>query len=339
MKALVSSDAVQEAFSRLARTAQSRPVDEGGILVEEFATNDAQHFVGLTSVGNRALVLSTDNCGHAIPSIRLASLGVDFSVAYRLNRDGQTTHRRVSVIECSSTEPVIHDLFATFCAAVLSALPPKPSVAALEDEVKRWISLFWQLQRPARTEVIGLIGELTVLNEVADKDLWVRAWHLKASDNLDYAFSTPPMSVEVKSTTSQHRVHELSLNQVDPPVAQEHYFASLIVELRESGMTIRDLVGMIRDEFKETSSERLLWSALSSICGSSLPEFFDVRFSLPVSRDSLRIYTAASVPAPVLLTPMPAGVSRLRFRSDFSFVEPVDPWQVLGYVPAPSSRF
>jgi hypothetical protein len=242
------------------------------------------------------------------------------------------------VIECSSTEPVIHDIFATFCAALLNALPPRPSDAALENEVKRWISLFWQLQRPARTDVIGLIGELTLLSEVADKDLWVKAWHLKASDNLDYSFSTPPMSVEVKSTASQHRVHELSLSQVNPPVAQQHYFASLIVELRETGMAIRDLVSTIRDAFRNPSSDQLLWSALSSICGSSLPEFFDVRFSLPVSRESLRIYTSASVPAPVIVTPMPAGVSRIRFRSDFSSVEPVDSRQVLGYVPVPSSR-
>jgi hypothetical protein len=66
MTEFVSSDAVQEAFLRLTKTAQGKPVDEGGILVEEFASNDASHFVGLTSVGNRALVLSTDNSSHEI---------------------------------------------------------------------------------------------------------------------------------------------------------------------------------------------------------------------------------------------------------------------------------
>jgi len=339
MNAPLATTAVRDAFLQVTERARDRVIGDGGIFVEDFDFNGRAHFVGLTSRDTWALVLSTEREARTVHSIRLASINVDFSISHRLERAGQSEHRRVSIVECRSGDPVIRELFATFCAAILNALPPKPNDSALEREVNRWVSLFWRIQGPARTDVVGLIGELMILDQVSDKDLWVRAWHLDASDNLDYSFSSPPMSLEVKSTTGQQRVHEISLSQSNPPVPQEHYFASLIVELRESGITIRDLVYSIRNRLRDAESERIFWSALSSVCGSSLPEFFEVRFSLPVSRSSLQIYNALDVPVPIILTPMPAGVSRVRFRSDFSSAEPVKNRHVLAYRPAPNVRF
>jgi hypothetical protein len=200
----------------------------------------------------------------------------------------------------------------------------EPSDADVEAEVSKWVSLFWRLQMPARTSVIGLIGELTLLDRVDDLRAWVRAWHIDPADTLDFAFSQPQLSVEVKATTSQQRAHVLSLHQAAPLVMNNHFFASVIVELRDTGVRVGDVVGELGDRLANQPEADLLWRSVGAVCGASLDEFFDARYMRDAARSSLQFYAADTVPQPSVEYPLPAGVSEIRFRSDFSSVIPAE---------------
>lgn len=299
-------------------------------LVVEPLTPSASVFAGIDEGGAWALVITARRSGRPVPALRLNLLTADYGTTYQLHHDAEVVAVRACVIRCTSADPTVRVLFTTFCGALLDQLPDNASDADIESQVRSWVALFWRLQAPARTTIVGLIGELTLLDSVARVGDWIHGWHSDPTDNLDFAFSTPPLSVEVKATSSQQRVHELSMHQALPIVGDQHYFASVIVELREAGVRVGDVVDEIAAELANTRDSELFWRSLTSVCGSSLGEFFEVRYMRDIASSSLRLYPAGSIPQPVVQFPLPAGVSALRFRSDFSSVEATNRASILG---------
>lgn len=322
------------AFRRAERRLPDTALAQRSLIVEPLAAFETM-FAAVDSDGFWALVIGARKSGRPVPSLMLSLLTAEYGTRYALHRNANVETLRVCVVRCSSLDPAVRSLFATFCSALLNEMPADPSDSELEHQVGQWVALFWRLQAPARTTVTGLIGELTLFDSVKHVTDWVRAWHSDASDNLDFAFSTPPLSVEVKATLTQQRVHELSIYQALPPVAEQHYFASVIVELRQAGVRVGDVVDEIVEKLAGTPEVEFFWRSLANVCGSSLGEFFDVRYMRDTARASLQFYRAGAVPQPIVQSPIPAGVSGIRFRSDFSSVPPTDPASIIGFVESP----
>ncbi|MGG7308852.1 PD-(D/E)XK motif protein [Curtobacterium sp. AB451] len=316
------------AFRRVeARLDEALPPSDA-FLVESL-TPSRTLFVAVDADGSWNFVVRTRKSVRPVPALRLSLLSADYGATYELREGDDVGSLRVCVVRCIASDPEIRNLFATVCAALVKDLPASPSDADVDIEVGKWVSLFWQLQLPARTTVIGLIGELTLLDSVEHLADWMRAWHSDPDANLDFAFATPPLSVEVKATSSQQRVHELSIHQALPTIRDNHFFASLIIELRDSGVRLGDVVAELGERLAGRSEANLLWRSLAAVCGASLGEFLDARYMREVARRSLRFYVAESIPQPSVEFPLPAGVSGLRFRSDFSSATPVDGGKIL----------
>jgi hypothetical protein len=304
-------------------------------LVSERVEAPTPSFACADSDGCWALVIQTRKSQRPIPALKLSSLSVEYGANYQLHGNDDVKALRVCVVRCTSLEPAIQLLFASYCLAMLQELSAEPSDSDVDSAVNGWVSLFWKLHSPPRTTAVGLIGELALLDAVRHTSDWVRAWHSEPTDNLDFVFSTPRLSVEVKATTSQQRVHELSIHQAVPVINDRHYFASVVVELRESGVRLGDVVEEITSRLAGPTEVDEFWRALVGVCGNSLAEYFEIRFMRDVARASLKFYEASAIPQPLVSFPLPAGVSGIRFRSDFSAVEPVDPAPLLSVAAEP----
>lgn len=303
---------------------------EGSLLVESLSKS-RKWFASVDSEGSWTLVVASRQSSGKPPSLRLSSLEADYGAIYQLHEGDGTESLRASVIRCTSAEHEIRKLFVTFAIAVLEAMPDEPYDADVEAQVNKWATLFWRLREPARSSVVGLIGELTLLDAVEQTSDWVRAWHANPTDNLDFAFNEPALSVEVKATTGQQRVHELSIHQATPIIIDHHYFASVVVELRHTGDRVGDVVERIAERLDSPSALSQFWRVLTDVCGSSLPSYLEVRFMSAVAGKSLQFYGSESVPRPQIELPLPAGVSRVRFQSDFSSVTPVEAASIVSF--------
>lgn len=303
---------------------------EGSLLVESLSRSK-KWFASIDSEGSWTLVVGSRKSSGKPPALRLSSLQADYGATYQLHQGLGTESLRASVIRCTSTEHEIRKLFATFCIAILEAMPNEPYDVDVEAQVNKWTSLFWRLREPARTSVVGLIGELTLLDAVERTSDWVRAWHADPGDNVDFAFNEPALSVEVKATSGQQRVHEISIHQASPIVTDHHYFASVVVEFRDTGDRVGDVVDRIAERLDSPSALNQFWRVLSAVCGSALTSYLEIRFMSAMARKSLQFYDSGSVPRPEMALPLPAGVSGVRFQSDFSSVAPVNPGPIVTF--------
>lgn len=304
-----------------ARASHSRPADDV-LLVEELVSR-SRVFIARDKSSHVALAVVTSPSTPSVSALRLDLLSAEFGVDCTLAMPNTEELLRVSVIRCHSDDPAIVDLFITFCTAVIEALSKGSTDLDVSREVNQWISLFHRLVAPARTDVIGLIGELTAIDVAVDTTAWVRAWHSDPSDNIDFGFPSPRVEVEVKATSRQERIHEVSWTQVHGGPPEGRFFASVRVELRESGISLGKFARTIADKLADQDVVRHFWKVLGETCGSSFQSFMDQRFIAEVSQKSILFFPSEGIPRPDLTLPLPSGVSGIRFRSDFALGTPL----------------
>lgn len=169
----------------------------------------------------------------------------------------------------STINPELRRYFYDFSVEVLElalqgGLAP---CAAVDEAWKRWGELIEQQSVLSRERQVGLIGELLLLRRIANANSWrfaLDAWHSTA--RAEHDFCLEHCDIEVKSTTSDRRVHTIgSIDQllpspdrpllllsnqfaVAPQLAKHSFSLASIVNL-----TIRDLENTsgLLDIFKE----------------------------------------------------------------------------------------
>lgn len=315
---------VEKIFSRLSDRAALSPVAPGSYLVERL-DEEGRKFLARSADGVNSLILVTIS-GAQVAPLRLTGLSVDYGTECVLIERDQRSEIRASVVRSSTELLASGDLFATFCASLIDRLPTPTTDHDLAHEVDRWSRLFWRLTQPATVAMVGLAGELLCIAEAGDVQQWVQAWHSRPEDRLDFSFLPGLATVEVKATTRDRRLHEVSLAQVDGANLDARFFASLRVV--EGGHSIGDLIREIGDQLSDDHARMVLWNVLTLTCGSSLESALSFRFDYEVARASIRYYRASDIPRPTVETPLPNGVGNVRFSSDFELVDAV-PFEIM----------
>ncbi|HET7385095.1 MAG TPA: PD-(D/E)XK motif protein [Nocardioidaceae bacterium] len=281
-------------------------------------------YAGADSDGFYTLAIAAVPHGVTPPPIEMAALSVDFGVRYLLDQQGVRDDVRVTILRCNSVDAEVRELFGSFSGALLDALPDVPRETDIAAEMDKWLGLFWRLQAPARTDVVGLIGELTMLRVAPNPSAWVRAWHRDPASTVDFVVADPAVEVEVKATQSATRTHTLSGDQAFG--IGNRYFASVHVDLRDSGDTIGNFVREVADDLDVPDDRRRFWNILAGECGSAFTQLMAERFVWQRSTGSIAFFRRDEVPRPDLTYPLPPSVTGLRFRSDFSS----SPWMSAG---------
>lgn len=310
----------EHAFARLRILANSGELDEGSFVVER-VDDEGLRFLALSSSGASALILAT-SAGSAVSPLRLAGLRVDYGIDCVVVELGERRELRASVISTTANEQGTDDLFATLCASLADAVPLLPTDHDVATEIDRWSRLFWRLSQPARTDLIGLAGELVCIAESSDANRWVQAWHPRPEDRFDFTFLPGLGVVEVKSTTKDRRLHEIALGQVEGPHLDSRFIAS--VRVVDGATSLGDIVRGIADDLHDDASLLALWNVLTLTCGAGLDDALGLHIDLEIARASIRYYEVASIPRPIVEQPLPAGVSNIRFSADLDLSEAVD---------------
>ena len=309
------------AFDRLLARASTGGVPPDGYVVESFDNSEGLIYLGCSVTGELAFLVASKPSRTPPPPLRLAGLSADFGVRCLLSDGASERLVRLSALKCTDIEGSIRDLFATVCSALAGCLPAAPTEQEFSGEITRWSSLFWRLGQRVATDIVGLAGELVVLRQARDVDRWVQAWHSKPNDILDFDFLESRVGVEVKTTRGSAREHPISLAQVLEPGLANRYFASVQIDMNDSGELLGDLVRELSDRLKTGSSRLMLWSVLTKSCGEGLEEVLSRRIDVSKAALSLRFYRAVDIPVPSVKLPLPSGVSSVKFTSNLDLAD------------------
>lgn len=274
-----------------------------------------RHYVGRNSSGHPCLLLGSQPGAFQVP-VRLAMIEVRYGNLHRIHPvDGDEREELLSVISCTSHDVQTQAHFLHICETVLRILGSDPTLHDIVLTVQRLIELFRKLSQPASRSLTGLLGELFLIAASRNMRAAAAAWRTTDVDRFD--FSTADVRLDVKASSDRSRVHHLSAEQCQPPVATVGLLASLFIERNGGGQSVHELIGTIETALAGDNELILrVQETIAQTLGESLPTAMTVRFDERLARASLRFFDLAAVPA--IRDGIPNGVSGVHFRSDLS---------------------
>ena len=195
------------------------------------------------------------------PVVHHRHLSAAFCMLCRLNVDGAEVLGKFGLIRFEGNAPELHELFIRCVRAAIADLPASAETPDIEARVSRLLGLFRALARPAGREISGLWAELFCIAESGDVTVAVDRWHTENADAFD--FSWPQGRLEVKSTVGAFRVHDFSLDQLQPPSGGSGYVASLVLKAASGGEGVLDIARRIEAQLDgQLALQAKLWTVL-----------------------------------------------------------------------------
>lgn len=280
----------------------------------QLALWDQQHSIGVgrDSSGKQVLVLPSDSQVAAFDK-KYASFSPLVSAEVR---GEETVSGMYAILECKFD--VSNPNEAKTLAGVFSGL-----LEVNETFASAGLSI-WAMKRifehgllaPDPQNLIGLIGELSVIAASPVKALMVEAWH-NQNDSV-YDFSRNDKRVEVKTTKSPIRHHHFSSNQLPGPSKTSVSIASVNLMVTEIGQTLSDLYSTVISGLPLPLIEKVSRLVIDTI-GVPASAVSEPIFDLQGTIASVLFFDALDIPQPEY----PIGVLSVEWKADLSGLEPI----------------
>lgn len=259
----------------------------------------------------------------SLPPVRLENLEVRHRVRCTVVANSRSIEiESATLISCLSHEVNLQAYFVQALGAVLRAHALRGNTAQLGAMIEGLSELFQAVTAEPASTAQGLWAELTLIDLSMSPAVFVGAWHSEVDDLYDFSLGTE--RIEVKSSIDKTRCHHFRLEQVEDVPCMQVVVASILVDRAARGLSLGDLWDRCR---RHVESNPSLQVKVDAICFRSLGKHWcrwrELSYDYNRAIASLAFFDARSVPKPV--TPVPPGVSEIKFVADLSLIERIDP--------------
>lgn len=295
------------------------------------------HKLGSSIEGFPKFFVNTNVSSSISQNVVREFLSVEYAVPCTiLDDEGISQSNNYTIITLRTTEKQLQLYFIEIIVLMLQNIDKYPSQREIAIEVERLITLFSALKLPAKKKIQGLWAELLIIERSRDPELLIDVWH--NSPTSKYDFSSGIDKIEVKSTSSEERIHRFSIDQLNPGVHSNLLIASIIV--RESGpsstgLSIRDMYLRICAKVPNTTLQLKIYSVIVETIGADINRMSNVYFDYIGASDSLAFYDYRDIPC-IKKEDVPCNVSEVKFTSNLSGLNDVrDSGSSYTYVSSP----
>lgn len=282
---------------------------------------NTHHKLGISKEGYPKFFVSTNDTASSTPNTILDILSVeyDLSCTFVDENDTKTVHH-YTVITLRSVVRTLQEDFFDIVIMMFGRMSEIPSKREIAIEVENLISIFSAMTCPPRKKIQGLWTELLVIERSYIPETLIKAWH--ESPTAKYDFTMGRDKIEVKSTSSEKRIHHFSLDQLSPSAHSRVIVASAIV--RESaqskdGLSVRDLYDRISNRVNSIDVRMHMMKVIAETIGTDMHRLNEIFFDYVEACDTLRYYDSNVVPR-VDKNGVNPGVTGVGFNSDLSGV-------------------
>lgn len=277
------------------------------------------HKLGVSNEGFPVFFVATVKSESLLQNIIMEMLCVEYNLPCTIVEDGVEKHTdNFSIISLRTSQEYLQSYFIDIFHLMLQRLSLRPSKKELSFEVENLITIFSALNKPPMLKAQGLWAELLVIEQSKIPQNLISAWHNVPSAKYDFTMGKDKL--EIKSTSSENRIHNFSLDQLNETLNSNLIIGSVIV--RESGkcnegLSIQDLCDRISQKVKEVDLRIALYSKVADTMGADFSETHDVHFDYVGAVDTLAYFNAQDIPK-ISKDDVPVYVSNVKFTSDLS---------------------
>lgn len=288
--------------------------------------------------GEPTLLLATETRLTPRADVRLKHVSVQFDRKFEIahGESGVAEVGSFCKFTCEPSDTHLHQYFVELMAATAGSHAGTLSPNETDEVVDVLLELFRKLSLPAERSVTGLWGELLLIYLAASPEDFLDAWHLRATDGFDFAFSDK--RIEVKTTERASREHDFSLKQVRSERSTD-IVASVALARSSSGLSTMDLARLIAERV-DLERQGKLWRLVVETLGDDADAASEQRFDLKAASEAVVFVRATEVPAPVVSEQAAPFVTNVRFCSNINalcLTAAMDKELVLGHLNPPPS--
>jgi hypothetical protein len=185
----------------------------------------------------------------------------------------------------------------------------------LKVEVDKLINLFSKFSQPAIKTIQGLWAELLIIEQSYNPDYLIQAWHSSSTDKFD--FNDGVDKVEVKSTSKSRRIHNFSIEQLNPNKNSNLIIASIFTVETGIGDSVFSLVESIVRKLKDKQLSFRINEIIAQTLGKDFEKAFDIFYDYQLAIDSIAYFDSCDVPS-INTNNIPKEVKNVRFESDLT---------------------
>jgi len=250
----------------------------------------------------------------------LEFISVQFNRECRLiSKQSQPTNGFYTVISLNTESIDLQEYFLDVVYLVVKKLPPLPKLKELRIEVEKLITLFSKFSEPPKKTIQGLWSELLVIEQSKNPNYLIQSWHTAATDKFD--FNDGIDKIEVKSTSKSRRVHNFSIEQLNPNKNSTLIVASVFAVTTGMGKSVFDLIKLINQRLKSIDLTSRINEILIETLGKDVEKAPEVFFDYQLAVDSLSFFEGGAIPT--ITGPIKNEISNIYFDSDLSEVAPI----------------
>lgn len=285
---------------------------------------DLPHKLGISTEGYPMFFVRTNGSSGVIKNSIRENLSVEYCVDCRIvENDGEVLNDIYSIITLRALDRHLQIYFIDIFLMMLQKLQSEPSRRELSIEIEKIITIFSALNNPPKKKIQGVWTELLVIERSKTPEALINAWHTAPSSKYDFTMGQD--KIEVKSTSSEMRVHKFTLDQLNPSLNSRLLIASSIV--RESGkcingLSVKGLYDKIAEKVLSLDAKIQLNKVIAETIGSDISKWDDVYFDYVAATDTLAFYDFQQIPR-LCKDNIPNGVSEVKFCSNLTNVEDI----------------
>ncbi len=272
-------------------------------------------FLGVDAVGRPALFLRSSVPSSEAP-LRTAQVSLRLSAPFALTSpSSEALEGLFNCLICEATDPASIGTFLILVEALINSNSGDAiSDATIANFFRSVVRLFAvQPTRDLAGARQGLWGELFMMRSMEGFRFWSPFWHAEPGRRFD--FSADGKRVEVKTALEGPRIHHFSHRQIYALPGEQILIASLIVNIDDAGMSLRQLMEECRQAILDTPHFMKLERAVRR-AGMEDPSEPGPRYDPQAASLNLAWYASEDVPH--FRVPEPPGVSDTRYRVDLS---------------------
>ena len=232
---------------------------------------------------------------------------------YNLNNKIENGIYTIISLKAESVE--LQEYFLDVIYSVIQKISEKPKLKEIKIEVDKLINLFSLLTKPPIKTIQGLWAELFLMEQSLCPDYLVKSWHNSVFDKFD--FNDGFDKIEVKSTSSNRRIHTFSLEQLNPNVGSSLIIASVFTIETGVGKSIFDLVYNIERKLIEKNLIFRLNEIILYTIGNNFERAFEVYFDYQYAIDTIKYYESSIIPT-INKVDVPLEVTKVRFDCELT---------------------
>lgn len=243
-------------------------------------------------------------------------LSIQFDVLCSIFDDQNIqSNTNFTILTLKSNEKDLEDYFLELCLILIQRLGLNPQIEDVKCEIEKLESIFLKLSKSSKSSVIGIWGELFIIESSKNPEKLIAAWHKAPSDLFDFNDGTN--KIEVKTTIQKNRIHSFEISQLQSIPNVSIVIASVMTCETDLGKSIFDLLLSIKGKVNINSYEGLLAKTFD-VLGDKFDESFETKFDYSMAKGKTKYFESDNIPRPLKI---PIEVSNVKFYVDIEGVK------------------